>query len=379
MASIRRKGSHWQVVRNVYEDGRRRQICRTFASYAEARKHCAKVELLEQRGVGSARITFGEYLTDWVETKRRTVEPNTLAGYVRHIGHILRHHIATLPLDRVDEHALERFYAQLSEQPAGRGKPLSPTSVRHVHAVAKNALGDAVRHRLIDTNPAEWARPPRGQTVKVAVPTPEQIGALLDDLDQRYPELVELAVVIIGLGLRRSEALGLRWQDVNWAERRITICQVVIEHNNKWSIRQGTKSQAGQRTISIGTAVVEALHRQQIRIAELRLKIGRHWQDHDLVFPDTNGGPRNPAVITKIFWRAVRRAGWPAHSSPVHSLRHAAASHALAQGVDLATISGRLGHSSPAITARVYLSADLERDQAAGEVMARIPRRKTIQ
>jgi integrase len=280
-------------------------------------------------------------------------------------------------LDRVDERALEGLYARLLEQPAGKGKPLSATSVRNLHAVAKNALGDAVRHRLIDTNPAERARPPRGQTVKVAVPTPEQIGALLDDLGERYPELVELAVVLIGCGLRRSEALGVRWQDVNWAERRLTIRQVVIEHDNTWSIRQGTKSIAGQRTISIGTAVVEALRRQQARVAELRLKIGRHWRDHDLVFPDTNGGPRSPAVVTKIFWRAVRRAGWPAHSSPVHSLRHAAASHALAQGVDLATISRRLGHSSPAMTARVYLSADLERDQAAGEVMAAIPRRNT--
>jgi integrase len=124
--------------------------------------------------------------------------------------------------------------------------------------------------------------------------------------------------------------------------------------------------------------VIDALRRQQAHVAELRLKIGRHWHDNDLVFPDVQGGPRAPASITRAFTRAAARANWPEHSSPVHSLRHAAASHALAQGINLAAISRRLGHSSPAVTARIYLSSNSEQDRAAGEAMAAIPRRLRV-
>jgi integrase len=220
------------------------------------------------------------------------------------------------------------------------------------------------------------AKPPKGQSPKVAVPSPEQVAALLDDLAAHNLDMVEMALVIIGTGLRRSEVLGLAWSDIDWAAQRITIRQVVIEHAGQWALRQGTKSIAGSRTIGIATDVVDALRRQQARVAEWRLKSGRFWRDHDLVFPALDGDPKAPASVTKAFTRAARRAGWPAHSSPVHSLRHAAASHALAQGIDLAAISRRLGHSSVAVTAKVYLSSDSDRDRLAAEAMAAIPRIK---
>ncbi len=370
MASVRPKGKNWQVVWSVHEEGRRKQLARNFATHAEAKHYRAKVELLEQRGVASVQTSLGAFLGEWIEEKK--VEANTRAGYVRWIGHVQRSHVAKIALRKLTARDLEQLYSWLLEQPAGRGKPLSPASVRHVHAVLQNALGDAVRHRLIEANPAAVAKPPRGQSPKVAVPSPEQIGALLDDLTRNNPDLINLVLVFIGCALRRSEALGLPWSDIDWTARRITIHQVVIEHDGKWSIREGTKSQAGQRTISIAASVVDALRHQQARVAELRLKIGRHWRDHDLVFPDVQGGPRAPASITRAFTRAARRAQWPANSSPVHSLRHAAASHALAAGIDLAAISRRLGHSSPAVTARIYLSATTEQDQAAGEAMAKL-------
>jgi integrase len=374
MAMIRQKGRRWQVVWNTYEEGRRVQRCRTFATNAAAKQHRAKMVLLEQRGVGVVRTTLIEYLTGWVETKSRTVEANTLAGYERWISHIRRCPVAVVPLERITPRELEQAYRYLLDRPAGRGKPLSAVSVRHVHAVLQNALGDAVRHRLIDSNPAASAKPPRGQSPKVGVPSAEQVGALLDDLAVHNPDIVDLALVIIGTGLRRSEALGLRWRDIDWSGR-ISIKQVVIEFDGRWSIREGTKSIAGQRTIGIAPSVIAALRRQQVRVAELRLKIGRFWRDHDLVFPGIDGGPRAPVAITKAFTRAAKRARWPEHSSPVHSLRHAAASHALAAGIDLAVISRRLGHSSAAVTARIYLSGDAERDSEAATVMANIPRK----
>jgi len=378
MASVRRHRALWQAVWAVYEEGRRVQRSRGFSSYAEAKAHAAKMELLERRGVGTSRITLGEYLTDWLTAKQTEVEANTYAGYQRHVGHVRRCHMTGIALDALTPKILEDGYRYLLKVPSGRGKPLSAQSVRHINSVLQNALADAVRHRMLDSNPAAQAKAPRGQSPKVEVPSATQIQELLVDLTAHNPDLIDLALFIIGTGVRRSEALGLRWSDIDWSGR-IHIRQVVIEHAGKWSIRQGTKSIAGQRSISIDEYVVEALRHQQARVAELRLKLGRLWQQgYDLVFPNTEGGPRAPASVTKAFTRAARRAGWPAHSSPVHSLRHAAASHALAQGVDLATISRRLGHASTATTARIYLSSNEERDVAAAKAMASLTRKKIV-
>jgi integrase len=376
MASIRRKGRHWQVVYSVYTEGQRRQVARTFATQAEARLHRAKVEPLERRRIGAPKISLGDYLLEWFYAKLSEIEPTTAAGYRRWVEHIRRCRVATLPLDRITPGELEQLYRFLLSTPAGRGKPLSPVSVRHCHAVLENALGDAVRHRRIADNPATHAKPPRGQSPRRTIPDAVQIAALLDDLAKHNPEMVELALIIIGTGLRRSEALGLRFADVDWSGR-ITIKQVVIEHDGAWSLREGTKSDAGFRTIGIASTVIEALRRQQARAAEWRLKLGRFWQDLDLVFPDpTSGRPRAPATVTRAFTRAALRAGWPARVSPVHGLRHAAASLALAGGIDIAVIARRLGHSSAAVTARIYLHGDVDRDRVAAEVMAAIPRRR---
>ena len=236
--------------------------------------------------------------------------------------------------------------------------------------------------KLIADNPVVHAKRPRGQSPRVAAPNAGQIAALLNDLGVHNPPLVDLAILLISTGCRRSEALGMRWQDIDFTLSAVSIRQVVIEHNGKWSIRQGTKSVAGQRSIRMPEVAMAALRRQQARVAVARLKLGRYWSDNDLVFPDESSGrARAPAAITKAFTRSSNRVaklscGWPEHASPVHSLRHAAATAALAAGVDIGTVSNRLGHSSPAVTLRIYISGTTDKDAAAGDAMAAaIPRK----
>jgi integrase len=369
MASIDKTATGYKVRWAFYEGGARRQKAARFHSLAEAKKHLTKVMRLENRGVGTATQALGEYLTEWLQEKAPSIEANTYAGYQRWIGHIGRCRIGAMPIDKITTGGLDQAYRELLK----RG--LSPQSVRHAHAVVQNALSDAVRHQRIEVNPALSAKAPKGRSPKMEAPSVEQVAAFIADLETHNCELVELALVIIATGLRRSEALGLRWSDIDWEGRRLAVKQAVIEHAGQWSIRLGTKSIAGQRTIGLATTTIEALRRQQARVAESRRAVGRFWRDdYDLVFPAVDGTARAPASVTRAFARASRRAGWPEHATPVHGLRHAAASHALAEGgtADLAAVSKRLGHSSPAVTARVYLSSSAEQDRAVADAMAGI-------
>jgi len=183
--------------------------------------------------------------------------------------------------------------------------------------------------------------------------------------------MVAVAALIGGTGLRRSEALGLRWQDVDMAGGRVTVRQAVVEVAGRYFIRPGGKSADSERGVALALSIVSLLRVQKARVAELRLKLGKHWQDLDLVFPSpASGGPMAPATVTRAFRRAADRAGWPDGAAAVHGLRHAAASLALAGGTDLATVSRRLGHSNPSITARLYIHPQEELDRAAAEGMA---------
>ena len=378
MAAIRlKRPGIWQVVSNTYEDGKRRQPSRSFTSHAEAKAYRAKVELLEQRHIGTTRIALEVYLEEWLVDKKPDIEATTYAGYERWIKHLKRTALAKLAIDRINAEDLERAYRYLSEKPAGRGKPLSPVSIRHCHALLQNVFNDAVRLGKLAVNPALSAKPPRGQSPVRGIPNAMQISALLEDFTTHNPPMADLALLLIGTGMRRSEALGLRFAGIDWAQRTLTVHQVVIEHDGDFSLREGTKSIAGRRTISIDPVILEALRRQQARVAEWRLKLGPAWLDNDLVFPNpASGGPSAPATITRAFTRAAQRAGWPENTSPVHGFRHAAASLSLAGGIDLATVSFRLGHSSPAVTARLYLHGDEARDRKAAVAMSAIPRRQ---
>jgi integrase len=145
----------------------------------------------------------------------------------------------------------------------------------------------------------------------------------------------------------------------------------VVEEVAEWRLRPGTKSKSSARSISVVSAVVELLAQQRAAVAERRLKFGAAWLDYGLLFRDMlGGGPMRPAAVTKAFGRAARRAGWPKGAVAVHGLRHYAASAALAAGGTLAAVAQRLGHSSPHVTASIYLHSEAALDEAAATAMA---------
>jgi site-specific recombinase XerD len=211
MANIRtvRQGVY-KVTWEVAGEGARRQRSRTFRTQAAAKDWRDARSLEERRSIGTVKMSLSEFLETWVAEKTKSVERNTLAGYQRWISHISHTAAARVPLERVTALTLENAYAELLARPAGKGRPLSPMSVRHVHAVMQNALGDAARHQRIPSNPAIYAKPPKGQSPKVTTPSPAQVDALLDDIGVHNPDLLDLVSVIIATGLRRSEVRAVQ-------------------------------------------------------------------------------------------------------------------------------------------------------------------------
>ena len=200
--------------------------------------------------------------------------------------------------------------------------------------------------------------------------TPEQAGAFLDFAAD--DELYALWHLIAFRGLRRSEAVGLPWADVDLDRRTVTIREARVQVG-KDVVEGDTKSDSSARTVSLDAGTVEVLRAHRRRQAELRLLLGSAWVDTGLVFTKADGAALVPDSVSQRFDRLVIRAGLP----PVrlHDLRHLAASLPYRATHDLKLTSQMLRHASTAITEQVYTSVfeDVER-AVAEQAAALVPR-----
>jgi integrase len=168
-----------------------------------------------------------------------------------------------------------------------------------------------------------------------------------------------LVTVLLGMGLRRGEALGLRWRDIELDLDRptLTINGVIAEDINGrpfWSPMPKTAS--SRRRLHLPRAVADSLTHHRARQARDQIacpgRWGRDWPYDDFVFTTALGTPLDPDRVTKLIIALAAEAEL-GHWTP-HDLRHSAASLLLAQGVPLKEISETLGHSSIRVTADLY-------------------------
>lgn len=195
--------------------------------------------------------------------------------------------------------------------------------------------------------------------------SPAQLGAFLTSAKDH--RLSALWTLLSTTGMRRGEAAGLAWGDVNLDGGRLTIrrSRVVVNHQ---VVDSSTKTDSSARTIGLDPATVRALRSHRARQSADRLAWGPEYHSSELVFTLENGEPLHPDLITRTFKRVAKAAGLT--PIVVHGLRHSYASAALEAGVDTKIVSGRLGHSSVAITSDLYQHVRAEVDQAAADQVA---------
>jgi integrase len=182
-----------------------------------------------------------------------------------------------------------------------------------------------------------------------------------------------MILVALGLGLRRGEVLGLKWEDIDLEARTLTVRRHVVRTKQAGrAIREGAKTRAGERTIVLPQLLVQALRRHQARQFEDRLLAGARWlgpsyvdrKPTGYVFTSTVGTVMEPRRVNAYFSRACERAGLSEHT--FHGLRHDFGSLLLAAGVPPRVVQEMLGHANPYITMGRYqhVPDELQRDAA---------------
>ena len=219
---------------------------------------------------------------------------------------------------------------------------------------------------------AVWQRTGRRPS-PVMVWTPEQTGAFLDSAGA--DPLYALYHLIALRGLRRGEAVGLSWSDVDLDGGSMLIREQVVQLG--WRTLRTAPKAGSERVLALDTGTVEVLRAQRRRQRAELAFLGLNPDDVTAVFTRADGEPVHPDYVTRHFARLIRAAGLP--PIRVHDLRHGAATLALASGVALKVVQEMLGHSSITITADTYTSVLPQVARAAAQSAADLVPRRTAE
>ena len=343
---------------------RARQLSRTVqGTKREAQRALAALVTEVSAGkISSSTTTLADLLDRWLEHVAEQLSPTTIREYRRLVARMIAPDLGSLTLRRVTTQRLDAYYASLV-----RERELSPSSVRHVHAVLRGALGQAVRWGWIPTNPAASASPPKVRRREITPPAIADARALLAAADEHDVDFGALLRVLTATGARRGEVCGLRWSDIDTGSRTLSIQRSVASVSGG-TIVKDTKTHAARRiALDTDTLAVLATHRERM---QRRALLCRADLDPDgFVFTTTADGsqPLHPDTITGTFSRLCRAAGL--NSVRLHDLRHLHATQLLAAGVPVRTVSGRLGHANAATTLNVYAHFLEASDRDAADVI----------
>ena len=359
-----RKDGRWCATINLgYRNGKRWRK----AFYGKTRRE-VQVKLTEalhahRQGLPLApeRQTVGKFLNRWLAgCAKPSVRPRTYEGYAGHVRLHIGPALGHIRLVKLSPQDVQSFLN--SKLTDGH----SPRTVQYMHAVLRRALGQALKWSLVARNVATLVDSPRVERPEVQPFTPDQARTFLRAIEG--DRLEALYSVALAIGLRRGEALGLRWDDIDLDKNTLTVRASLQRVEGRLQLVQ-PKTVRSRRTIALPQSAVTALRSHRVRKLQERLLAGSRWQDSGFVFTTTIGTPLEPRNVYRHFQGALERAGLP--RKRFHDLRHTCASLLLAQGVHPRVVMEILGHSQIGLTMNTYshVIPELQRE-AAGRMDA---------
>lgn len=369
---VRRRGTTWTYVvdAGIGPSGKRTQKTKggfTTKKAAQVALNEAINALREGVYVEPTRLTVGAFLTaHWLPAIRATVRPSTFSSYETHVRKYLVPALGNIGLQRLSPPAINAMYADL-QLPRDGQRRLAPATVRRIHATLHRSLRDAVRWQLTARNAAASADPPRAPHPQTIVWNIDQLRAFLDFVTD--DEMVALWLFYALTGVRRGEALGLRWTDIDLDAGTAAIRQTIIPVDHKLVFGE-PKTDKGRRALALDQDTTEALRAHRRQQLHNRMLVGADYDDAGLVFARADGRPWHPELVSRRFARLVQRAGLP--HIRLHDLRHTYATLSLTAGIGTRVVSERLGHSTLAVTADIYQHVPLSADAEAAARVANL-------
>jgi integrase len=356
---IQRRGkSSWRLKFDIDRSpATGRRLTRYITFHGTKRAAQTKLaELIASAGQGSyvepSKITVADFARSRVDQWEAAgdISARTAQRYRQLVENQIVPHLGAKVLQKLIPFDLERWHTMLRNSGRVRGQGgVAARTIKHAHRILGKALKDAARNGMVNRNVASEQPAPKVDDDEMVIvqDVPDLINKLTGN------RLRVQAMVALFTGCRLSEVLALRWDRIDLDGKMISVREA-LEQTKAYGIRfKPPKSKAGRRDITLPDILIDILREHRKAALELRMQLGGgRLPDDALLFADIDGKPLSPNAVSAAWADLAKRIGMPQVS--FHALRHTHASQLIDEGVDIVTISKRLGHAKPDITLRTY-------------------------
>ncbi len=351
----------WYAQLKAGPDGKRPK--RSAGSEAEA--YILLAEMIEERKhglkLGVKLPTVTELIDLWLETTmRRTIKPTTLRNYQQYAKLYITPHIGATRVKELTRAHVQAMVNTLTDS------DLAPGTVRSGYQVLHAALDWAIEQKFVAENAADKVKLAKLTPGEHRALTPEEARRILAAGDTH--RLSALYHVLLTLGLRKGEVLGLRWRDLDFDKAELKISQQIQTIEGKTTATT-PKTKNSKRVLPVPPLLIDRLRAHWRNQQEERKLLGVEWKEHGLIFPSEVGTPMGPRNINRMYYVIRVAAGLP--GVRLHDLRHTCGTCLGDLGTPEMVIAALLGHSGGSTTWR-YVHPTIHAMRNAVEQLERL-------
>lgn len=383
MATIRKRGNSYQIRVSCGYDTSGNQVVQTMSwkpadgmnkkrIEKELNRQTVMFEEACNKGYQSKAIKFEVFAEQWFEEYAKLNLRNTSYERMRQLTVRVYPAIGHLRLDKITSRHIQQFINDLAlnGKSLKNGRPLSRKTAVHHLSFISDVFSYAVKMEMLTDNPCRRVTVPKGEKKEKDIYTLEEVAQLFQLLETAPLKYCTFFTLAIYSGFRRGEMLGLEWKDIDWDN-----CVISVRRTSNYTASKGiytdtTKTKKSQRSLKFPQSVMDMLHEYKDEQDVEREKLGTKWVDHDRLFVKWNGEPMNNN--TPYFWLKEFCEENNLRFCDIHSLRHFYASALINEGVDAATVSGALGHSTITTTTSIYCHVFNQAQARAGDAIASV-------
>lgn len=322
--------------------------------------------------VSTEKHTFEEYANYVIDLKEKSgIKPTTIHHYRKMLNRVTdvnNSGIGHLRLQDIKPEHLNKLYITLAQDGQNKytGGGLGANNILEHHRFISVVFSQAVKEQLLQYNTAQRATPPKAKKHEAESFEIEDIQAIITAVKNKPLKWRVLTHLLIATGARRGEIMGLQWKSVDFEHNQLYLCNNLVYTPEK-GVYNTTLKTNENRYVSVPTYVMCLLKQWKQAQATIAYALSDEWEYTDYVFTGENGLPMCPNN-TAYFFRSLEKEYNLPHIHP-HKFRHSQASILINQGVDIVTVSNRLGHAKTSTTSDIYAHMLRKSDERASNVI----------